>query len=164
IQFVPEIQPRVGRLHVFQRTPPWIIPRTDRALTAAEHRLFRAFPPAQWAARATIYWGRELYAWGFARPRRMRGPQRLALAHLGRQVADPDLRAKLTPDYTIGCKRILISNDWYPTLTRPNVELVTDRIVEVRGRSIVTADGTERPVDTIICGTGFHVTDFPAGD
>ncbi|HEX6417875.1 MAG TPA: NAD(P)/FAD-dependent oxidoreductase [Acidimicrobiales bacterium] len=164
IQFVPEIQPAVGRLHVFQRTPPWVIPRTDRPLTPAEHRLFRAVPAAQRAVRAAIYWGRELYAWGFARPRRMRAPQRLALAHLRRQVPDPELRARLTPDYTMGCKRILISNDWYPALTRPNVELVTDRIAEVRARSIVTADGTERPVDTIICGTGFHVTDFPAGD
>src|SRR5690606_11727527 len=88
--------------------------------------------------------------------------QRAALAHLHRQIDDPDLRRRLTPDYTIGCKRILISNDWYPTLVQPNVELVTSPITEVRPRSIITADGTERPIDTIICGTGFHVTDFPA--
>jgi cation diffusion facilitator CzcD-associated flavoprotein CzcO len=79
-------------------------------------------------------------------------------------VADPALRAKLTPGYTIGCKRILISNDWYPALTRPGVEVVTDGIAEVRPHSVVTGDGTERPVDTIICGTGFQVTEFPAGD
>lgn len=164
IQFVPEIQPQVGSLHVFQRTPPWIIPRTDRPLTAAEHRLFRVLPAAQRFVRAAIYWGRELYAWGFIKPQRMRAPQRLARAHLEHQVTDPGLRAKLTPEYTMGCKRILISNDWYPTLARPNVEVVTDRISEIRPHSIVGADGTERPVDTIICGTGFHVTDFPAGD
>lgn len=164
IQFVPEIEPQAGRIHVFQRTPPWIIPRTDRPITAAEHWMFRRVPALQRLARAAIYWGRELYAWGFRNPRRMRAPERLARAHLERQVPDPELRAKLTPGYTVGCKRILISNDWYPALTRPNVELVTEGIAEVRPRSIVTADGVERPVDTIICGTGFQVTEFPAGD
>lgn len=164
IQFVPAIQRRVVRLHVFQRTPPWVIPRTDRPLTRAERWLFRRFPALQQAARAAIYWGRELYAWGFVDPRRMRAPEKLARAHLARQVPDPTLRAKLTPDYTIGCKRILISNDWYPALTRPNVEVVTDGITEVRPHSVVTGDGVERPVDTIICGTGFQVTEFPAGD
>lgn len=163
IQFVPEIQPQVGQLHVFQRTPPWVIPRTDRPLKPIENRLFRAVPALQLAARAAIYWGRELYAFGFNDHRRMKVVERMARAHLERQIADPELRAALTPDYTIGCKRILISNDWYPTLTKPNVELVTSRITEVRPHSVVTADGTERPVDTIICGTGFHVTDFPAG-
>jgi cation diffusion facilitator CzcD-associated flavoprotein CzcO len=164
IQFVPQIQPRAGQVHVFQRTPPWIIPRTDRPITAAEHWLFRRVPALQRLARAAIYWGRELYAWGFRNPKRMRAPEKLARAHLERQVTDPELRARLTPDYTIGCKRILISNDWYPALTRPNVELVTEGIAEVRPHSIVTVDGVERPVDTIICGTGFQVTEFPAGD
>ncbi|MFP3902554.1 MAG: flavin-containing monooxygenase, partial [Acidimicrobiia bacterium] len=163
IQFVPEIQPRVGRLHVFQRTPPWVIPRTDRALHPLENRLFRRFPGLQRAIRAAIYWGRELYAFGFNDHRRMKLVERAALAHLHRQIDDPELRERLTPDYTIGCKRILISNDWYPTLVQPNVDLVTSPITEVRPHAVVTADGTERPVDTIICGTGFHVTDFPAG-
>jgi cation diffusion facilitator CzcD-associated flavoprotein CzcO len=163
IQFVPEIQPRVGRLHIFQRTPPWVIPRTDRALKPHERRLFQALPALQQAARAAIYWGRELYAFGFNDHRRMKVVEKIARAHLERQIADPGLRAKLTPSYTIGCKRILLSNDWYPTLTKSNVELVTSGITEVRPRSVVTADGNERPVDTMICGTGFHVTDFPAG-
>jgi cation diffusion facilitator CzcD-associated flavoprotein CzcO len=164
IQFVPEIQPRIGKIHLFQRTPPWVVPRTDRPITGVEQRLFRLVPAAQRLARAAIYWGRELYAFGFQDPKRMRAPEKLARAHLERQVTDPDLRARLTPDYTIGCKRILISNDWYPALTEPNVEVVTDGIAEVRPQSIVTRDGVERPVDTIICGTGFHVTDYPAGD
>jgi cation diffusion facilitator CzcD-associated flavoprotein CzcO len=162
IQFVPQIQPEVAGLQVYQRTAPWIVPRTDRRISRLERFLLRRMPGVQRAWRAAIYWGRETYAWGFVKPRRIRHLQRLAIAHMRRQVRDPGLREKLTPDYVIGCKRILISNDYYPALTRPNVEVVTDGITEVRPHSIVTADGTERTVDTIIFGTGFHVTDPPA--
>ncbi len=162
IQFVPQIQPRVGHLSVFQRTPPWIIPRWDRRFTRPERWLFRHVPVVQRLARTGIYWSREAYVFGFAfDPRLMKAAELVARAHLRRQVPDPELRARLTPDYTIGCKRILISNDYLPALTRPNVDLVTSGIAEVRERSIVTADGDERPVDTIIFGTGFHVTDMP---
>jgi len=163
IQFVPEIQPVVAHLDVYQRTPPWIVGRRDRALRPLERRLFRAVPAAQKAIRCGIYWLRELLSFGFTHPQRMQAIQRMAAAHLARQVPDPELRRRITPSYTIGCKRILISNDWYPAIQQPNVELVTDGIAEVRPHSIVTADGTEHPTDTIICGTGFHVTDFPAG-
>ena len=164
IQFVPQIQPRVGKLHVFQRTAPWIMPRPDRPLKPWERRLYRALPAAQLLMRAGIYWARESFVLGFRHPRVMRLGQRLALRHLHRQVGDPELRRKLTPTYRMGCKRVLISNDYLPALTRPNVELVTDAIAEVRPRSIVTADGIEREVDTIIFGTGFHVTDMPAAE
>jgi cation diffusion facilitator CzcD-associated flavoprotein CzcO len=163
IQFVPEIQPIAAHLDVYQRTPPWIVPRTDRALRPLERRVFQALPAVQQAIRAGIYWVRELLAFGFTHPPRMEAVQRLAAIHLARQVPDPDLRRRLTPSYTIGCKRILISNDWYPALQQPNVDLVTAGIAEVRPHSVVTADGTERPAGAIICGTGFHVTDFPAG-
>ena len=99
---------------------------------------------------------------GFVKhPRLMRVVERVARRHIGRQMPDPELRARVTPSYTIGCKRILPSNRWYPALGEPNVELVTEPVVEVRARSIVTADGTEREVDAIIFGTGFHVTDIP---
>jgi cation diffusion facilitator CzcD-associated flavoprotein CzcO len=91
----------------------------------------------------------------------MRHVERAALRHLRRSVADPELRAKLTPDYTMGCKRVLLSDDYYPALTRRNVDVVTGRIAEVRERSVVTADGVERPVDTIVFGTGFQATDPP---
>ena len=162
IQFVPQIQPQVGQLHLFQRTPPWIIPRRDRAITPAEQWLFRNVPLAQKIARASIYWGREGYALGFVkRPDIMKTVERIALRHLHRQVSDPALRAALTPGYRMGCKRVLLSNDFYPALTQPNVSLVTDGIAEIRDKSIVTRDGSEREVDTIIFGTGFHVTDFP---
>jgi cation diffusion facilitator CzcD-associated flavoprotein CzcO len=162
IQFVPRIQPEVLQLNVFQRTPPWILPRYDRDFTATERWVFRHVPLAQRAARAGIYWSREGFVAGFTvEPRLMRLPERLARRHLRRQVPDPALRAKLTPDYTIGCKRILISNDYLPALGQPNVDLVTEGIAEVRERSIVTVDGGERPADVIIFGTGFSVTDLP---
>jgi cation diffusion facilitator CzcD-associated flavoprotein CzcO len=161
IQFVPRIAPQVARLHLFQRTAPWIMPRADRAITGLEKRLFRAFPPAQRAVRAGIYWAREGMATGFLHPAVMRVAQRVARAHLRRTVPDPRLRAKLTPRYTMGCKRVLLSNDYYPALTRDNVKVVTDGIAEVRPAGIVTRDGTLHEVDTIIFGTGFHVTDAP---
>jgi cation diffusion facilitator CzcD-associated flavoprotein CzcO len=154
----------VGRLHLFQRTAPWIMPRPDRPLKVWERRLYRALPTAQLLMRAGIYWARESFVLGFRHPRVMRWGQRLALRHLHRQVHDPELRRELTPSYRMGCKRVLISNDYLPALTRENVEVVTDAIREVRERSIVSADGTEREVDTIIFATGFHVTDMPAAE
>jgi cation diffusion facilitator CzcD-associated flavoprotein CzcO len=164
IQFVPQIQPRVGRLHLFQRTAPWVMPRPDRPLKAWERGLYRALPAVQLLMRAGIYWARESFVLGFRHPRAMGLAQRLALRHLHRQVRDPQLRRKLTPAYRMGCKRVLISNDYLPALARENVEVVTDAIREVRPRSLVTADGSEREVDTVIFGTGFHVTDLPAAE
>ena len=161
IQFVPEIQPQVARLHLFQRTPPWIMPRRDRALSRYERRLFRRYPAAQRAVRSLIYLFRELFLPGFRHPRLARLIEHAARRHLARSVPDPKLRALLTPDYRIGCKRILISNEYLPALMRSNVEIVTASVVEVRAHSIVSADGVERPVDAIIFGTGFQVTDPP---
>jgi cation diffusion facilitator CzcD-associated flavoprotein CzcO len=161
IQFVPQIQPQVARLHLFQRTPPWVIPRLDYRITPAEHWLLRWIPFAPALVRAVLYWFLELRMVGFRRPKVMNGASKLARWHLKRQVPDPALRAKLTPDYTLGCKRILVSDDYYPALTRPNVEVLTDGVREVRPRSVVTTAGAELEVDTIILGTGFHVTDNP---
>jgi len=162
IQFVPQIAPSVGRLALFQRTPPWIVPRLDRPISGRRRTLFRAAPIAQRARRTAIYWQRELGALALVyRPPMMKAAEKIARAHLEAQVADPALRAKLTPSYTMGCKRILLSDDFYPALTRDNVEVVTDHIREVRAQSIVTEDGVERPIDTIILATGFHVTDNP---
>ena len=164
IQFVPEIQPKVAKLSVFQRTPPWVMPRGERAMSEVEHGLYRRFPVLQRLMRLGIYWARELYAIGFLKPRVMRTAQRLAEANLAKAVSDPRLRAKLTPRYAMGCKRILLSNTYYPALIRDNVEVVTEKIVEIRPRGIVTADGVEHPVDTIIFGTGFRVTDLPIAE
>ena len=160
IQFVPAIQPEVGRLHLFQRTPPWVIPRFDHEITRPEHLLLRV-PRSEALVRAILYWTLETRVVGFRNPRIMKVADRVARWHLRRQVADPDLREKLLPGYIMGCKRILISDDYYPSLTHDNVEVVTDGIAEVRPRSIVTKDGTEREIDTLIFGTGFEVTKPP---
>lgn len=167
IQFVPEIQPVVGELTLYQRTPPWVIPRRDRAFTRLEHAVFRRLPLAQRAARAAIYWAREAYVLGFVgTPHRRRRRAKVAAVAarrlLERQVPDPALRDKLTPRYELGCKRILISNDYYRALAQPNVEVVTEHIAQVRPHSVVTADGVERPVDTIVLATGFDVTGHAA--
>jgi len=165
IQFVPAIQPEVDELHLFQRTPPWVMPRPHRDITSAEKAVFRRFPLVQKAVRGGIYWGREALVLGFTRaPQIMEQGQKLALKHLHEQVRDPAMRARLTPDYTLGCKRILISDDYYPSLAQPNVSLLTDPIREVTPRGIVTDDGVEHEVDTIIYGTGFRVTDLPVMD
>ena len=164
IQFVPEIQPKVGKLHVFQRTAPWVMPHRNRPLSRFERTLYRLFPPAQRAMRGGIYWARETFLVQFRHRSLGKRVEQLALRHMHSAVKDPALRTQLTPTFAIGCKRILPSNEWYPALARPNVEVVTDGIAEVRERSIVSADGTEREVDTIIYGTGFHVTDIPIAD
>jgi cation diffusion facilitator CzcD-associated flavoprotein CzcO len=164
IQFVPEIQPKVGRLHVFQRTAPWVIPHRNRPLKRWERAIYRLFPPAQLAMRAGIYWARELFVLLFRHERISRALERLPLMHLRAQVDDPELRRKLTPDYRVGCKRILPADEWYPALVKPNVEVVTGGVTEIRPHSVVAEDGSEREVDTIIFGTGFHVTDVPIAD
>jgi cation diffusion facilitator CzcD-associated flavoprotein CzcO len=161
VQFVPHVQPLASKLYVFQRTPAWIMPRGDRAFTRFERRLFQSLPAAQAALRGGIYLLRELLVFGFRHVWLSRAVRRLALRHLERSVPDPELRARLTPDYEIGCKRILVSNDYLPALARPNVEVVTDPIEQVRAGSILTRDGAERHVDAIIFGTGFRVTDPP---
>jgi cation diffusion facilitator CzcD-associated flavoprotein CzcO len=161
IQFVPRIQPLVGRLHVFQRTPPWVMPHPNRLMNDWEHRLYRRLPAAQLAMRAAIYWARETFVLQFRNERMRKLATRMAMRQLEQQVPDPELRAKLTPRYELGCKRILPTDEWYPTLMQPNVELITEGVREIKPRSIVAADGTEREVDTIIFGTGFHVTDIP---
>ena len=164
IQFVPAIQPKAAKLHVFQRTAPWVIPHRNRPLRRWERAIYRLFPPAQLAMRAGIYWARELFVLQFRHRAVGRLLERIPMAHMRKQVKDPALREKLTPDYRIGCKRILPTNEWYPALAQPNVEVITDGITEIRPRSVVAADGTEREVDTIIFGTGFHVTDVPIAD
>jgi cation diffusion facilitator CzcD-associated flavoprotein CzcO len=164
VQFVPVIQPKVDRLRLFQRTPPWIVPRGDRALTKAERALYRTVPLAQRLVRLSIFLTQEFSAVGFLNPRLLRLAQRVPLRHLRRSVPDPELRARLVPEYTMGCKRVLRSDDYLPALTQPNVDVVTAGIREVTPTGIVTADGVEHPVDTIIFGTGFHVTDPPIGD
>jgi cation diffusion facilitator CzcD-associated flavoprotein CzcO len=161
IQFVPAIQPKVDALKVFQRTAPWIVPRRDRPLGERERSVLRRSNAAQWMKRAGIYALRELMAVAFFDTRAAKLAQRVAMKHLERSVRDPVLRAKLTPSYTMGCKRILLSDDYLPAVSRPNVDVVTDTIAEIRPEGVLTKDGTLHEVDTIIFGTGFHVQEYP---
>jgi cation diffusion facilitator CzcD-associated flavoprotein CzcO len=161
IQIVPRIQPEVSRLLVFQRTAPWLMPHADRRISRFERMLYRAFPPVQRVPRAFLYARQELLVLFLMHPRAGSIPERVALRHLRSQVPDPGLRAKLTPHYGWGCKRVLLSNDYLPALGRTNVGVVTDPIEAITEKGILTADGTEHEVDTIVCATGFHVTDMP---
>ncbi len=165
VQYVPEIVDDVDHLVVFQRTAPWIMPHGKRPISDAERRLYRRVPAAQRLVRAGVYLGRELLVLGFAKQPRLMGQiARLANAHRDKQVPDPELRRAVTPDYTLGCKRLMPSNRWYRALAKPNVELVTSGLREIRPRSVVDDAGVEREVDAIIFGTGFRVTDIPASE
>jgi cation diffusion facilitator CzcD-associated flavoprotein CzcO len=138
------------------------MPRADRGISRAEQWLHDTVPATARARRGLLWLVREFQVGAFTRhPALLRGAQALAASHLRRSVKDPALRARLTPDYRIGCKRILLSNDYYPALTRPNTEVVASALKEVRGSTLVMADGTERVADAIVFGTGFHVTDMP---
>jgi cation diffusion facilitator CzcD-associated flavoprotein CzcO len=160
IQFVPQIAGDVAELHLFQRSAPWIMPKPDHTIPDWARTLFNRVPGVQRAYRNVLYWLLEARAIGFnGHPRILRFAERFARWNLERAIADPQLRAKLTPSYAMGCKRVLVANDFYPTLNRDNVHLVTDGIAEVRAGSIVDSAGVEREVDAIIFGTGFHVTD-----
>ena len=162
IQAVPEIQKAsVTQLLVFQRTPPWVIPRADRVVTNVEKKLFAQFPILQKFLRGLIYWIRESTALSFAYRLPIRHAyQELVKFNLAREVKDKDLRKKLTPTWELGCKRVLVTNDWYRAIQQLNVQVVTNRIKEVTPHSIITHDGDEYPVDIIIWSTGFQVQKF----
>ncbi len=159
IQFVPQIAPKVDELVLFQRTPPWLVPKPDGVINAGVKKLFSFLPTSQNIVRAGIYWQAEAFALGFVHPKLMVAIEKLARWHLKKQVKDPVLREKLTPNYTIGCKRVLFSNNYYPALTRDNVNVIATGVKEVRANSIIDSNGQEHQVDAIICGTGFDVKD-----
>jgi cation diffusion facilitator CzcD-associated flavoprotein CzcO len=162
IQIIPEIAPEAASLTVFQRSAPYIVPRLDRAYTEAEKRMFGRLPETMRRIRDEMYWNGEA-----------RYPERRlieaftsqvrqsALGHLASQVSDPELRAKLTPDYEVGCKRILRANNYYPTFALPHVHLEVNRIVESTPRGLRTADQMEHELDAIILATGFEASDLP---
>jgi cation diffusion facilitator CzcD-associated flavoprotein CzcO len=165
IQLVPQIAQQVAHLDVYQRTAPWVMPRRDRAYSRLERLAFARVPGFQRLSRGLIYAGRELTAIGFSyRPQILKMAQKQALRHLHAQISDPALRAAVTPAYTMGCKRVLLSNDYYPALARDTVEVVTTPIASVQPDGVVTSDERLRPVDVLIVATGFHVTDSPAAD
>ncbi|MNH07761.1 4-hydroxyacetophenone monooxygenase [compost metagenome] len=160
IQFVPRIAPQVERLIVFQRTPAWVVPRQDHPFSALRKALYRYIPGVMRLKRWGIHWLNEVQAVGtVVDPKYMALGEKGALKHLQQQVADPGLRARLTPDYVMGCKRILISNDWYPALQRDNTSLVSEAIEQITPSGVMTRDGHVREVDAIIFGTGFQATE-----
>jgi cation diffusion facilitator CzcD-associated flavoprotein CzcO len=161
IQIVPEIARDAEKVLVYQRTAPWVLPRLDRPFAAWERTLYRALPFAQRLLRWAIYLRQELMVFGFLGnawlQRRMRHWAEWLIA---RQVRDERLREKVIPDYAPGCKRLLVSNDWYPALQRDNVELIAEAVTRIDGAQVVGAGGTSRAADVLIYATGFAATDF----
>ncbi|WP_069164781.1 flavin-containing monooxygenase [Nocardia altamirensis] len=160
VQFVPEIVGDVAQLLVFQRTPPWVLPRADVEFSPRFKRALRRIPGLRFVLRNALYWGAEVG--GFAmnwRPDLLKVLERMGRSQIERQIADPVLRAQVTPDYRAGCKRLLGSDTYYPALADPKTELVTAHIDRITPHGIVTADGVEHAVDVIIYGTGFRVID-----
>ena len=159
IQFVPQIAKQAAQVTVFQRTPPWVLPKPDRAIGDRLHRLFETVPGFQRAYRWFVYWQAEATIATFTYPRLTGLGEKVARSFIARQVPDPELRRKVTPSYRMGCKRVLLANDYYPAIAQPHVKLVTEAVTEITGSGVISADGTEHPADAIIYGTGFHVTD-----
>ncbi|OXM62673.1 flavin-containing monooxygenase [Amycolatopsis vastitatis] len=161
VQFVPEIVPRVGRLHLFQRTAQWVLPKPDHPVPGVERLLLRRFPALQRALRRAEYGAMETLGFGFRHPWLLRQVQKIGLAHLRLTVRDPALRAALTPDYTLGCKRLLMSNTYYRALTKSTVDVHPTAVRAIEGNRVLGADGSAAEVDAIIFGTGFHILDMP---
>ena len=163
IQFVPEVAKIAGHVDVYQRTAPYVLPKADRPYGDAEQSLYERLPVVRKADRLRIFLYGELLTTGFVlSPKLLAGPMQLWRRQLRSQISDPELRAKCIPDYVMGCKRVVFSNDWYPALARPNVELITDRIDRIVPQGLVTADGTTRAADAIIYGTGFKAVELLA--
>lgn len=163
IQFVPRIQPRVGSLHLFQRTPGWVLPHVNRPTGRLQRTLLRRVPGLGRLQRSAVYWGMEALVTSLLRQAPpLRVLERVARWNLRRQVSDPELRRKLTPDFRLGCKRILASNTYYAALAAPNAEVLTGGVREVRGSTVVAGDGSEREIDVIVLGTGYGVLGNPA--
>ena len=161
-QFVPEIAPQAARLTVLQRSPAWLWPRPDGAIPIGLRRVLAALPPLRLALRGAVYVLFEALASALLRPRSAFWARAIARWHLRRQVADPMLRERLTPAYPLGCKRLIISSDWYPTLQRPNVELVTTPVASIEANGVRLGDGRLIEADVLIHGTGFRPMDILA--
>jgi cation diffusion facilitator CzcD-associated flavoprotein CzcO len=161
IQFVPEIADEVAQLTIYQRSAPWILQKTDREYPGWERRIFERFPLRVAAARAGFFAFFESGTYGFTGAPWVLKPLRMLADNYRRnELPDPELRARATPDYEFGCKRVLFTSDWYASLRRPNVDLLNGAVQRVTATGVVGADGVERPVDTIIWGTGFDASRF----
>ena len=161
IQFVPELAKSASKLHVFQRTPAWVLPRRERLYSDLEKRLFEGVPALRFLHRQSIFWQLEARTFAFvSHPKLLQLAERFARRNIEKSIQDPELRRKLTPDYRMGCKRILMSNTYYPALAQPNVEVVAGAPKAITEAGIVGPDGAEREVDAIVFGTGFDVHDY----
>lgn len=156
IQIVPSIAPIVSDMHVFQRSAAWVMPRHDRYFTGLEKGLFKAIPGFRRMYREFYYWVNEFFGLQFVGSKFLnKAATVLGKKHIQRVVKDPETARKLTPDYTIGCKRILVSDDYFPAFNRPNVHLVTDPISEITENGLLTASGKSIAADALIFSTGF---------
>ncbi len=163
IQFVPGIQPEAGKVTVFQRSAPYVVAKPDREFTPTHGKVFRQFPRTQAVGRGLTFFVTEQFNRALIESTPLKKAVELGWrAQLRLQVRDAELRAKLVPDYPFGCKRVLFSNAWYPALVQPNVDVVTEAVVEVLPEGVRSADGTVHEVDVIIYGTGFAATEFLA--
>jgi cation diffusion facilitator CzcD-associated flavoprotein CzcO len=163
IQTVPAIQPLVEHLDVYQRSPGWTIPKMDFAYSERMQRLFERFPASQRLDRMAIFAFMELGAAAMTGQRWLLGGFRaVGRRQINKAITDEELRAKVTPSDEIGCKRIMLTDEWYPTLTRPNVELITDPIAEFTASGVRLKDGRERPADVLVLATGFRTHGFVA--
>ncbi|MFI6679123.1 flavin-containing monooxygenase [Kribbella sp. NPDC050470] len=161
VQFIPAIQPEVESLHVFQRTAQWVLPKPDHHVPGVERWAFRRFPVLQRLLRRAEYLGMEALGLGFRHPWIMRAVQQVGLLHLRRSVRSASLRAALTPSYRLGCKRLLMSNTYYPALAQSNVSVHPTAVAGFDGRYVVGADGTRVEADVVVLGTGFRILDLP---
>lgn len=161
IQFVPEIQSKVEKLVLFQRTPQWVLPKMDQSLPKLTHTLFKLIPITQRLTRYGVYGIFESLNSSMHHPKLIEQIEKLAKWNIKLGVKDPVLREQLVPNFTIGCKRILQSNQWYPALAQPNVNVLPCGVKEIVGNTLIASDGTKHEVDAIIFGTGFEVSNPP---
>ncbi len=161
VQLVPEVVPKVARLHLYQRTAQWVLPKPDVTVSSRVRRLFRIVPGALAVLRRSEYRALETLGAGFRHPWLLRQVQSLGRAYLRSSVPDLELRRKLTPDYTLGCKRVLLSSSYYPSLAAANVDVHAASLERIEGSTMIGSDGSRAEVDALVFSTGFHILDMP---
>ena len=161
IQVVPSIAPIVSQLSVFQRTPPWVMPKRDKEFSGTFKKVFQLLPFLTWLYRELIYWFMELRGKGmFGNQTILKLATWVAKRHINQSISDPELRQKVTPQYQIGCKRVLPSDDYYPALERSNVELITEPVERISSDTLHGAQGSQWNPDILIYATGFEASEF----
>jgi cation diffusion facilitator CzcD-associated flavoprotein CzcO len=161
IQFVPEIAPLVNNLYLFQRTPNWILPKPDRPFKSWEKKLLSSLPFIRRMYRELLYWEKETRIYGFVKyPFLLKIYSKASIKFMRKYVKDPELEKAMTPNYTMGCKRILLSNNWFEAVVRKNVKVITDGIDKITSQGIVPKNREELKIDAIIYATGFKASEL----